>query len=360
MGIRKLKTGLIQIDYRDSNNRRIRESHQMNMTEAKALLHRRKHEAMMGECFPEQVKNQLTFKDLADKYWEIHGSKTRSSYTWRKMLDKIVKRFGHYKMRHLSTEEIQVFYNEIWQSRTSSTANRYLTLIKAVINTGIRLKKFRDINPCNAVVRQKENNSRWRYLSIPEIKRLLECCPKEEVRNTIICALNTGMRKGEILNLQWENVDLVGDTIYILESKSGNHREIPILPSLKRLFISIGERRSGPVFNLTAEQCDYSFEKALKQAKIENFRYHDLRHTFASHFVMNGGRLPELQKILGHSDFKLTLRYAHLSKNHLQQAIKVVENIIPEIAEREILHIENMAEVKENTKLDGHFLDTLG
>lgn len=136
----------------------------------------------------------------------------------------------------------------------------------------------------------------------------------------------------------------MGDTICILESKSGNHREFPILPSLKRLFISIGERRSGPVFNLTAEQCDYSFEKALKLAKIENFRYHDFCHTFASAYRMVDGNLGNLQALLGHADLRMTNRYAHLSPDYIAQAIQCMNGnpLLPKVDSGNMANVQNI------------------
>ena len=330
MGVKVNKNGTVTIDYRDKEGKRHRETFAGSKTFGKEVLAKRKTEISEGKFFPERKKARITFGELAKIYWEVHGSKTRSAYTWNIMLNKLINCFGSLEMSQLTTEKVQILYNDIWQEHSSSTANRYLTLLKAVINTAVRLKKYDGNNPCTGVVKQKENNSRWRYLSEQEINRLWKCADKR-LQEVLTCALCTGMRRGEILNLRWENVDLTGNIIYILKSKSGNPREIPILPVLRALLTSLDVRSTGRVFSITLQQLRRSFQKALAEAGINNFRFHDLRHTFASHFIMNGGKLPELQKILGHSDFKLTLRYAHLSKSYLQQAITVVSDIIPAI-----------------------------
>lgn len=328
MGVKVNQNGTVTIDYRDKDGKRHRETFTGSKTLGKEVLAKRKAEISEGKFFPERKKASITFDELADIYWKVHGSRTRSAYTWNIMLRKLRSHFGKLAMPLLTTEKIQIFYNGIWQECSSSTANRYLTLLKAVINTAIRLNKYSSSNPCIGVVKQKENNSRWRYLSETAINRLWKCADKR-LQEILTCAFCTGMRRGKILNLRWENVDLTGNSIYILKSKSGNRREIPILPVLKELFLSLGVCSSGRVFSITLQQLRRSFEKALQQANINNFRFHDLRHTFASHFMMNGGKLLELQKILGNSDVKLTLRYAHLSKSYLQQAITVVSDIVP-------------------------------
>ena len=141
--------------------------------------------------------------------------------------------------------------------------------------------------------------------------------------------LFTGMRRGEIMNLRWEHVDLEKRIIYILQSKSGKPRQIPIAERLHEQFLELGPAKTGLIFCLPVISLRKYFDRALRDAHVDGFRFHDLRHTFASHFIMKTGDLPSLQNILGHSTPILTLRYAHLSIGHQASNIAAFESTIP-------------------------------
>jgi len=145
----------------------------------------------------------------------------------------------------------------------------------------------------------------------------------------LLCALLTGMRRGEILGLTWENVNLEHGTIYLLKTKSGKPREIPIQAKLRDLLMGLKPQATGSVFNLPLIMLLRYFKKALERSGISYFRFHDLRHTFASHFIMQTNNLPALQKILGHSTPAKTQRYAHLGPGHLASEMAAFESAIP-------------------------------
>jgi integrase len=145
------------------------------------------------------------------------------------------------------------------------------------------------------------------------------------------CALNTGMRKGEILSLKWNQVS--NGFIYLQKTKLSNPRQIPINDDLKDQFKRIRKRQhlgSKHVFVCEGkhiEDIKSSFPAAVKRAKIEDFTFHDLRHTFASHFVMRGGDLKVLQEILGHKTIEMTMKYAHLSQVHKRDAMNLMNGL---------------------------------
>ena len=117
--------------------------------------------------------------------------------------------------------------------------------------------------------------------------------------------------------------------IYILQSKSGKPREIPIASKLRDILLGLGQKSQGLVFNLPVIMLRRYFDKAARDVGITGFRFHDLRHTFASHFVMRTNDLPTLQKLLGHSSPAMTQRYAHLSGGHLASEMAAFESAIP-------------------------------
>lgn len=195
----------------------------------------------------------------------------------------------------------------------------------------------------------KENNQRLRYLTEEEIPNLIDACPVH-LQRIIVCALNTGMRKTEILSLKWSQIR--DGFIYLQKTKTNEPRHIPINDTLDRLFKDIrkgqkfgtdsvftylneGQGRkqeSGPVLvrnvgGNPVNNIKTSFTSALRRTGISDFKFHDLRHTFSSHFIMRGGSLKELQEILGHKTMTMTLRYAHLSHEHKKMAVNLLNGL---------------------------------
>lgn len=125
------------------------------------------------------------------------------------------------------------------------------------------------------------------------------------------------MRRGEILDLRWDNVDLERGIIYVVKSKSGKPREIFMTPQLKDVMVSLGQPKIGLVFDLPVITLRRCFDRVLRVAKITDFCFHSIRHTFASHFIMRTSDITALQQILGHHSLRMTMRYAHLAKNHV-------------------------------------------
>ena len=142
-------------------------------------------------------------------------------------------------------------------------------------------------------------------------------------------ALNTGMRRGEILRLKWRDVDIKRSIIYLHETKNGEKREVPINEQVKAILINtIRHPQSEYIFynkdGTPMASNKRSFFTALKKSGIKDFKFHDLRHTFASHLVMSGIDLNTVRELLGHKSLQMTLRYSHLSANHKHIAVGVL------------------------------------
>ena len=178
-----------------------------------------------------------------------------------------------------------------------------------------------------------ENNRRLRFLAIEECQTLINCCPPH-LKPIVQVALHTGMRKSEILNLRWEQVDLVHRFVLLDMTKNGERREIPIDTTLWNMLNEMPHSiESNYVFTGLKTGVPYksvkkSFCAALKKAGISNFRFHDLRHTFASHLVMAGVDLTSVKELLGHTSLTMTLRYAHLAPSHKVKALDVLDNTL--------------------------------
>ncbi len=323
------KRGKYWIGFRGLDGKRHREPIGSTHTLAREVLAKRLAEVAEGKHFPGRVANGKPFAALLDKYWSLHGQTLRSR-SWAGMLERIRSRFAGKRIADVTTTGVQGFYNEVAAAASHSTANRHLTLLRSIFNKAKVWADFVGDNPCSGVSKGRENAHRLRYLDAPEIDRLL-LAAHPRLLPLLQCALHTGMRKGELLALDWANVGLESSapTIYVLVSKSGKPREIPIDSPLRGVLRTLGPRPSGPVFELPEIMLRRYFAKALKDARIDGFRFHDLRHTFASWFIMRTNDLPALQRILGHSTPMMTQRYAHLSKGHLASAMAVFESAIP-------------------------------
>jgi integrase len=154
------------------------------------------------------------------------------------------------------------------------------------------------------------------------------CSPR--LRPIVVVALHTCMRKGEVLGLTWQNIDFGANTITVQHTKNHEPQVIPmnqpLCEELQRL-----PRHLHPAYvfcNLQGQPYDEvkrSFKTACRKAGIKDFRFHDLRHTFASYLVMNNVNLKTVQHLLGHEDIRMTLRYSPLSREHLQAAVGTLD-----------------------------------
>jgi integrase len=175
----------------------------------------------------------------------------------------------------------------------------------------------------------KENNRRLRFLSQEEVSNLLNACTNH-LKSIVMTALNTGMRSGEILFLRWECVDLDSGIITVVNSKNSESRNIPIntilTEELSRLkldakneYVFVRENGNPP------ETIQKAWLKALSKAGIKDFRFHDLRHTFASYLVMAGADIVTVKELLGHKTMAMTMRYAHLNQEHKKKVVEFLD-----------------------------------
>ena len=322
------KKGIVKLDFR-VHGRRYRRTFKGGHALGERMLHKLKAEYAEQDYLPERKKQKLTFVQAADKYWAVHLSKKKGAKKLKYTLEAIKKYFGNKQLAKITTEDVQQFYNKKLEKTSPSTANRHFTTLRAVINKAVKLKLYKGENPCNGVDKEKENPARTNYLDADQICDLISFAPVRS-KNLIALAIGTGMRRGEILRLDWNDIDLGNGIIHIHLAKSGEPRNIPIIRPLRHILLGM-KQRSGRVFPLTEKMVEYDFKQARNKAGLTELHFHDLRHTFASHFMMNGGSLTYLQSILGHADLKMTQRYAHFSPTYLQQAIKVVDNLIPQL-----------------------------
>ncbi|WAC06732.1 MAG: tyrosine-type recombinase/integrase [Thermodesulfobacteriota bacterium] len=213
-----------------------------------------------------------------------------------------------------------------------ATVNRELACLKHMYTKAMEWGYAR-INPAKGVKLLKEPPGRLRYLKPEEIKTLLQAC-SEHIRPIVVTALNTGMRRSEVLTLKWSHVDLENRKVTVVNTKNNESRVIPINRTLYQELLILAQKsnkgahvfsgRDGNPF----KDVKKSFSSALKKAGIEDFRFHDLRHTFGSHLAMKGVNPRTIQQVMGHKEIKMTMRYSHLSPEFVQEAVEKLDNLL--------------------------------
>jgi len=329
-----------QIDYFDPNGKRIRETFKKKK-DAEAELGKRV--SLIGEHRYLDIKKDYTttFKELLAKYEENFRDQL-SFHTWKRFC---ITRFKDYfgkatRIDNIRYVDLETYRNHLKQIpnqhrriRAIASVNREMSCLHHIFIKGIEWEMM-ERNPFDKgkSLLMKENNKRFRYLSENEITTLLDKCIHDYTKDIVMTVLNTGMRRQEVLSLKW--VQIKGEFIYLSETKTNESRQIPITDDLAELFQSIRQRvqlRSEHVFcdkkGKPFRHIKTSFAASLRRAGIDDFRFHDLRHTFASHFIMRGGSLKELQEILGHKNITMTMRYAHLSQETKKKAVNLLNGL---------------------------------
>ncbi|MFI5348571.1 MAG: tyrosine-type recombinase/integrase [Elusimicrobiota bacterium] len=312
------------IDYYDTTGLRHREPAGATKTLAHDALVKRLDEIIRGRFSLPKTSKAITVQEMIDRYREKHMKGKRGNGA-PVVLRRLEREFGHLPLTQLTVEEIQGFMNTITTASSVSNANRYHDVFRSLLYKAIDWGYHPGPNPLKKVPRGKPKKHRLRFLSPEEMRALIPRC-SSRILPIVTCALYAGMRRGELLDLDWSNVRLDRGIIYILESKSDEARELPIPPTLRKLFLSLGPKESGNVFNLPPITLRRHFLRALKKADIQGFRFHDLRHTYASYHVMKNHDLPTLQKLLGHKSPMMTQRYAHLADAHLRESVNNLDD----------------------------------
>lgn len=215
---------------------------------------------------------------------------------------------------------------------SNSTFNRYFAVLKTAFNQAIINHKLNFLNPCNLVKPLKADNKIMRYLTEEEEERLLNNLAPH-LKPIVICALTTGLRLSNILNLKWQSINFDMGFIEILKQENKGHKkiQIPLSAKFKDELVKIGIKKTGFVFINPDTQKPYTsiktgFNKALYRAGIENFRFHDLRHTVGTRLVANGVDLQTVKEILAHSDIKTTQRYLHPVQENIKKAVDILDS----------------------------------
>ena len=306
--------------------RRIREKIGTSKPLAELALKKRKVEIAEKKFLDVRKIPRVKFDKLAESYLELYSRPNKKSSRRDELSIKhLSKSFGGRNLCEITSFDVEKYKQKRKEKGLRpATVNRELACLKHMFTKAVEWK-MAETNPAAGVKLYREDNKRIRYLSEKEIKELLAASPPH-LKAVLITALNTGMRRGELFGLKWQDVDLEQGVLRVRMSKSGEGREIPINRAVGETLKGLSKHPGSDYVFCKGDGSAYwdlkkSFKRACRDAGIQDFRFHDLRHTFASHLVMKGADLKTVQELLGHKTYAMTLRYAHLSPSYKSRII---------------------------------------
>lgn len=293
-----------------------------------------------GRWFQNQIKRK-TLKEMIDRYRREY---TENKDYFQKARDEtIFKQFKSYFGEDATLQDIENTvggYEQFRkaQGRKPATIHKELSLLRRMFNVARKQWKWKIENPVSDIELPKLKNERVRYLSHQEYKKLFRALDRMEetwLKPFVIIALDTGLRQNNIYNLMWSEVDMSRRMIIINAEKMKNNDYIGI-PLTERAYNTLRELQKvkcieGCVFHENGNRLHYkkvqrAFSRAITNAGITNFRFHDLRHCFCSTLRQRGVDLHTIAVLAGHKDLRMTKRYSHLNVESLRSAVSKLDS----------------------------------
>jgi integrase len=301
---------------------------------AQAILGKVKAKIIEGHYFDTLEENDRTVAEMMERYQQEHVARKASQRAYHGGIKNLVQVFGPLTLAEVTPNRIVQYKAKRYAEGVKpATINRELAIMKNAFNIAMREWEWCRDNPVRRVSMEQEHNKRDRWLTDQEESQLLEACPLW-LREIVTFALHTGMRMGEILSLTWEGVDLFRKTVTVFRSKNGERRTLPINQTVLDLLknkAKVRPLKTNLVFcsqALTPREGSHlrrAFRAALRVAAVANFRFHDLRHTFATRLVQAGIDLYKVQRLLGHKSGLMTQRYAHHWPESLRDGVEILD-----------------------------------
>jgi integrase len=288
-----------------------------------------------GRHFKTAEAKKHTFGDLVDRYIkaelpnynEKEQAERKSKLLWWK------GKLGVYCLADITTPLIAECKESLGETRAPATCVRYLAALSHAFTVAVNEWQWVNENPVKKVKKPTEPDGRVRFLDDDERAKLL-AASKESANGwlylCVILALSTGMRQAELMCLKWPDVNLKDAFLILHKTKNGTRRRVPLAghglellrehSKVRRLDTPLlFPSKNNPQKPISLRS---AFEYALERAEINDFHWHDLRHTAASYLAMNGASLAEIAEILGHKTLNMVQRYTHLSDGHVSSVIE--------------------------------------
>jgi integrase len=315
-------------------------------TDAKEWGQRIEAEMRADKYFSNAKAKKHTVSDLIDKYLaNLKGVNPRRHGEVTPLLDWWKKEIGHRLLSGVSTADIvdgqqklmarpKLSHNQTVSTTTISpaTVNRYRVALHTAFGYGVKTVKWIHANPADGIKKLEEPLGRVRYLTGDEMTALLDACKTSNhpyLFALVMVGLGTGARRAEIETIRWTQVNADCTTVVLLKTKNKTVRTLHLTGKVSEMVRMMRENKN-PDDYYVFQALDGSgkpaifqsaWGTALKRAKIEDFRFHDLRHTHASYLAMGGASTLEIAEALGHKNLEMVKRYAHLSPSHTASVI---------------------------------------
>ncbi len=318
------------LDYRDTEGRRIREKVGPSRQLAETVYKKRMVEKAENKLLDIKKPKKILLKEFIPKYLDYaKNNKSLNMYLGETYSTATLAKFFNNKyIGDITLSDIEEFKKHRLQTVKESSVNRELSCLFTMLNIAVEWGELPE-NPIKKLKKLKEPPGRVRYLNKEEIPHLIDACAPH-IKPIVFTALNTGLRKQEILTLKWKDIDIEEGFIHINKSKNSERKDIPVNPQLSDLLTSLREKKEDGSEYVFGHYGDIKkgFMAACRRAGIEDFTFHDLRHTFASHLVMMGVSIVVVKELLGHKKLEMTLRYAHLAPDIRKCACEAIGEMI--------------------------------
>jgi integrase len=316
------------------NKKRIRRPLPTARTKAQAEEAERKELERLHNNRYGKIESSVPMIDYADKVYLPWAKENKRSINDPYYVNTIKEFFKRKTFDDISPLLVEKFKSErrrgitkLGEQRKPASVNRELACLSRIFSMAIR-DGLTFSNPCDQVKLLREDNQRTRYLTGDEEANLLKHCvgEREHLRPIILIAINTGMRRGEILSLRWSQIDFSRGIIHLTNTKSGKSRDVPINRVVREELLKL-DRSKEFVFmssktGVALVEIKRSFAEARSDAKIADFRFHDLRHTAATRMADAGVDAFTIAAILGHADLRMTARYTHTLESRKREALE--------------------------------------
>lgn len=302
------------------------------MSDAKAWASQIESDIQTGKIKTQIAASQHTLTETIDRYSKTILQQKKSAANQARQLNWWSDQIGVYALSEIKRDTIAQCRDKLLETKSAGTVTGYLAALSHLFTVAVNDWEWIDNNPVSRVSKPKLPKGRDRTLSDSEREKLLHACKlssNKYLYTIVVLALSTGMRKSEILNLRWSDIDISKNQIILRDTKNGDKRNVPLFDKALELVKALkqtsntellfpGRNKAKPVL------IDVPFVAAVKAANIDNFTFHDLRHSAATYALQSGAGYVELAALLGHKTLDMVKRYAHVTPNH---AASIVQNM---------------------------------
>ena len=321
--------------------RRYRKTDAQNITQARTIrsaeLLRVEHARVLGFTPP----GEETFKEVANRF-DAHQKARLTDRAYERehsIIEKHLKPFFACKLAAIRRVDVQRYVTKRTLKVSAHSVQKELNVLKHLLRLAVEWEII-PVNHAQGVRSPQVGAGRVRYLQPNELQLLVEASP-EWLRQIVVFAVSTGMRRSEVLGLRWLDVDLLNNRVMLPQTKNGDGRIVYLNQSAQSVFqslpINAGFKPTDKVFaGVTPDQVSVTFRRLCRKKGILDFRFHDLRHTAASWMRMQGADIHTVAQLLGHKDLRMAARYQHLSPAFLAEAVGRLDAVFGDLRYQDV------------------------